>query len=447
MCAAPASGETAPARLDLETALSFALEHNFAIRRARERIREQEGVVTTVSATALPVVSASGSIQKSNIQSFQAPTAQNPGARVIVPSGRYWRMNFTARQTLYAGGGIMASIDTARFTRDAAILELQSVIDETLLGVRVRFYTVLLAREQIKVQEQNMGLLESQLRDVSARFQAGSVSQFEQLRVEVALANARVPLIKARNDHRLAIEELRQIIGLGGADAAAPGEAQEFAGTLTFAPVNFDLREVLQTARASRPELRRLARFVAAAEAGEQTARAGLYPTLTLTGGGELRKGPTEKFSDSLRGLRAGVQVQENVNLRGTAGRVRQSESQVELARLAAGAAELAVQVEVRQALSSTDQAAELVAATRKSVEQAEESVRVATVRFKTGMSPQLDLLQTQVELTRARTNQLQAYYSHNVAMARLRRAMGIAELEYDESGIPGKAPQPVSLK
>lgn len=37
---ASVSGEAVPDRLDLETALSFALEHNFAIRRARERIRE-----------------------------------------------------------------------------------------------------------------------------------------------------------------------------------------------------------------------------------------------------------------------------------------------------------------------------------------------------------------------------------------------------------------------
>jgi outer membrane protein TolC len=431
MWAAPAAKEALPERVDLEQALSFALEHNFTIRGARERLREQEGVVTTVSAAALPAVSASGSFQKSNVQSFQAPSAQNPGVPVIVPSGRYWRMNFTVRQTLYAGGGIRAAMDSAGFTRDAAMLELQAVINETLLAVRTRFYAALLARAQITVQEQNLQLLESQVQDVTIRVQAGAVSEFERLRAEVAVANARVPLIKARNDHRLAVEELRQILGLGFSDKAAPGEATEFVGVLAFAPVNFDLREALQTARASRPELQRLARLVAAAKAGEQTARAGLYPTLTLTGGGELRKGPSEKFSDSLRGLRAGVQAQESVNLRATTGRVRQAESGTELARLEAGAAELAVQVEVRQAVSTLEQAAELVAASRKSVEQAEEAVRIATVRFKAGMTPQLDLLQAQVELTRARTNQLQAVYAHNVALARLRKAIGQSDLRY----------------
>lgn len=433
--AALASVDPAPDRLDLEQALAFALENNFSIRGARERLREQEGVVTTVSAAALPAVSASGSFQKSNVQGFQAPTAQNPTAPVNVPSGRYWRMNFTARQTLYAGGSIRAATASAGFVRDAAILELQAVINEVLLTVRIRFYAVLLARGQITVQEQNLQLLESQLHDVTIRVEAGNVSEFERLRAGVAVANAKVPLIKACNDHRLAVEELRQVLGLGGADAGTLGEAPKFAGTMTFDPVDFDLLEALRAARASRPELQRLATLVAAAEAGEQTARAGLYPTLTLTGGGELRKGPSEKFSDPLRGLRAGLQAQENVNLRATTGRVRQAESGTELARLEAGAAELAVQVEVRQAISTFEQAAELVSASRKSVEQAEEAVRIASVRFKAGMSPQLDLLQSQVELTRARTNQLQAVYAHNVAVARLRKAMGQSDLEYADGG------------
>ena len=428
---APASGEALPARLDLEQALSIALESNFSIRRAREQLREQEGVVMTVSAAALPDVSASGSFQKSEFSSFQFPTVQNPTAPVIVPSGRYWRMNFTVRQTLYAGGGIRAAMASAGFTRDAAILELQAIINETFMAVRTRFYAVLLAREQITVQEQNLQLLESQLQDITIRLHAGTVSKFEQLRAEVAVANAKVPLIKARNDHRLAVEELRQILGLGALDNAASSQAAEFVGTLAFTPVNFDLLEALQTAHANRPELQRLTKLVAAAEAGEQTAHAGLYPNLTLTGGGDLRKGPSEEFSDSLRGLRAGVQALEKVNLRATTGRVRQAESGTELARLEAGAAELAVQVEVRQAVSTLEQATELVAAASKSVEQAEEAVRIATVRFKAGMTPQLDLLQSQVELTRARMNQLQAVYAHNVAVARLRKAMGQSDLEY----------------
>jgi outer membrane protein TolC len=347
-------------------------------------------------------------------------------------------MNFTVRQTLYAGGGIRAAMGSANLTRDAAILELKSVINEALLDVRTRFYSVLLARGEIKVQEQNLELLQSQLRNTTIRFEAGAISNFERLRAEVAVANAKPPLITARNDFRLAVEELRLALGSTASGLESLDKVPEFAGALTFEESKFELPAALDVARRDRPELQRLAKLIAAAEADEQSARAGYYPNLALTAGGELRKGTTDRFGDSLRGLRAGAQAQWTVNSRATTGQILQSVSLTEQARLAASASVLAVQVEVRRAFSSVEEANELVAATQKSVEQAEEAMRTASVRYETGMSLQLDLLKTQVELTTARTNQLRAFYQHNVALARLRKSMGLSDLEY----VDGRARQ-----
>jgi hypothetical protein len=39
-----------PARLDLRTAVAYVVENNFAIRQARERIKEQEGLIVEVRA-------------------------------------------------------------------------------------------------------------------------------------------------------------------------------------------------------------------------------------------------------------------------------------------------------------------------------------------------------------------------------------------------------------
>ena len=47
LLAAPAAPETVPDTLDLPTAIGFALEHNFAIRQARERIRQLEYLALT----------------------------------------------------------------------------------------------------------------------------------------------------------------------------------------------------------------------------------------------------------------------------------------------------------------------------------------------------------------------------------------------------------------
>src|SRR6188474_2667685 len=67
---APASNPPPPEpeTLDLKTAIGYALENNFAIRQARERIRQQEGVVIEVKAQALPNLGADGYYQFNELE-------------------------------------------------------------------------------------------------------------------------------------------------------------------------------------------------------------------------------------------------------------------------------------------------------------------------------------------------------------------------------------------
>ena len=84
--------------------------------------------------------------------------------------------------------------------------------------------------------------------------------------------------------------------------------------------------------------------------------------------------------------------------------------------------------MEVRRAYSSWQQASELAEASKLVVGQATEAVRLANARYGAGTATQLDVLQAQTELTTARTNQIQAYFGYNVAVAALRKAMGQAD-------------------
>ncbi|HKB57428.1 MAG TPA: TolC family protein [Lacunisphaera sp.] len=407
-----------PEALNLPYALAYALDNNFAIRQAKERIRQQDGVVLEVRGPQIPNVSASGNYQRDAVK--VGPTGED----------RYWSFNITARQTVYAGGGLTANIRGQQLTLDAAVLTLQAVINDALLEVRTRFYTVLVARERIKVQEQNVELLQRQLQDVKNRYEAGTVSNFEVLRAEVALANAKTPLITARNDHRLAIEELRQALGFTNATEANLTKIPEFLGTLDFTPASFDLPSALSTAHEKRPDLLRLRKLETAAEEGVTVRRAGYLPNVSLFGAYDWKKGVgSNNFPGDRDGWTVGLSSAWNVfDGRATAGRVAQARSLLEQAKLGVAEAQLNVDVEVRRAVSTFQQATELAAASKKVIEQAEEALRLANARYNAGTATQLDVLTSQVDLTTARLNQLQAYYSYNVAVATTRKAMGLAD-------------------
>ncbi len=410
-----------PAELNLPYALAFALDNNHAIRQARERIKEQEGIVLEVRSQQIPNVAATGDYTGNDKAISTSVPAQN----------RSWGIAVQATQVLYAGGGVRASVSSASLAREAAVLELQGVINEQLLLVRSRFYNVLLAKQAVGVQEENVKLLEEQLKNVKNRYNAGAISNFDVLRAEVALANGRPALITARNSFRLGIEELRQVLGFVNVNGANVARIPEFVGELAVDHQDtFELRDALNTARNSRPELQRLAKLEDAGEQQVVVSRSGALPQVAAFGRYDwVRGGPSNSWDDRRDGWTAGVQAQWNIfDGRATQGRVAQAKSRLMQTKLALEESTLAVDVEVRRANSSLQEAWELVDASGKVVEQAQEALRLANVRYSAGTATQLDVLSSQVALTDARMNQLVAYYTYNVALAAMRKAIGQAD-------------------
>jgi outer membrane protein TolC len=420
--AAAAVPEELPATLDLKGAVFYALDHNYAILQSREQIRQQDGVILQVEAAGIPNVSAVGSLQRNSAAISET----------YPPSSQEWTAELKATQTLFAGGGVRSSVKNAQLTRDAALFALQASINAALLDVRTKFYNVLLTREKVRVQEENVELSRRQLRDTGNQFEAGSVSNFEVLRARVALANAQPDLITARNDYRVAIEQLRQSLG-APSSAAFPA----IEGGLDYQPENYDLDASLTAAHEHRPELLELTKQAEAGEQAVRTAQSTYYPSLALFGGYEyggestlaVANAPFPPGNYTAGGWMVGLQSSWAIfDGRATTGKVRQARSLLEQARLQRSQEELAIDVDVRQAFSSWQEAAELVDASRQTVDQAAEALRLANTRFEAGTATQLDVLNSQVALTQARTDQLQANYTYLVAVATLRNAMGLGD-------------------
>jgi outer membrane protein len=86
------------------------------------------------------------------------------------------------------------------------------------------------------------------------------------------------------------------------------------------------------------------------------------------------------------------------------------------------------VVLDTRQSYLSLKESRERIVAAEKALEQARESVRLAQVRYKAGVSTQVELLDAQVALTLSETNYVNALYDYQSALARLERAVGGTE-------------------
>src|SRR6267143_1603897 len=190
--APPASGpEWLTRPLSVVEAVDVALRQNSSILRGKADLEAAYGVVVQTRAIVLPKLRAtSGYTFDEAIEklSFGSPT-NFPGFTGvgINPSENKWAANISVVQSIYQGGRINSALRTAKLTKQQALLQYEAVVADTLLDVRVAYYDILLAAQQIIVQEASVNLLRKELEDTSRRFEAGTVPRFNVLRNEEIL--------------------------------------------------------------------------------------------------------------------------------------------------------------------------------------------------------------------------------------------------------------------
>ncbi|MFB0521067.1 MAG: TolC family protein, partial [Desulfatiglandales bacterium] len=84
------------------------------------------------------------------------------------------------------------------------------------------------------------------------------------------------------------------------------------------------------------------------------------------------------------------------------------------------------IQLEVKDAYLNLREAEKNIHVAKTAVVQAEENFRMNEERYKQQVATSTDVLDAQTLLTQSRTNYFNALSEHNIAWARLERAMGI---------------------
>jgi TolC family type I secretion outer membrane protein len=418
-----AAEPTTPRSLTLPECLGLALQQNPAVLKAQQELRRTHGVIVEARAPALPQVNLAGQftqIDKGSLESF-------PRVPLYANQEQPWSVQVQVTQLLYSGGKVGAALRAAKLTDQIAIFGFHRTVNDTVLAVRQVFYQVLLTKAVINVRTQAVVLLEQQLTDARHRFDAGAVPRFNVLRAEVELANAKPPLIRAQNDLRLAREALVKLLAIDSVSPRTEFTTINFTGELQYIHRPWALADALRQALAHRPELQQAEKQIAIAAETVDINKAGYQPTVNAFGTYGLRdRNFSQELDRNLYGWTVGVQANWPIfdGLQ-TAGRVEQARAVRAQTELDAADTRRSIELEVRQAYSTYLQTLELLEAQKKTVEQAAESLRLAEARFRAGTGTQLDVLSAQTALTQARSDEVQALYDYNVALATLDRVTG----------------------
>jgi outer membrane protein TolC len=409
--------------LSLTDCLNIALSQNATILKAKSDLEASQGVVVQTRAVALPQVQATGQYKDTDpnaIESF-------PGG--AMQPHQNWNAGVQIVQSIYEGGKMVAALRAASVTKQQALAQYQTVIADTLLGARVVYYDVLLAAQQITVHEASVNLLQKELEDQQRRYDAGTVPHFNVLRAEVAVANERPALIRARNNYRITKNNLSNLLGYNLPREIWDDIPLNLTDTLDAAPYQVDLPAAIQQALARRTELVAARKTAELQHLNVVNAKAGYKPTIQVFAGYNWYNAqftPPVELDHDIHGWNAGGQLSWDIfDGMLTRGKVVQARALYEKSRTDVDDKGRQIELEVRTAYSDFIEAREVLESQQKVQEQADEALREAHARADAGTSTQLDVLDAETSLTQARTTQIQALHDYAVARARLERAIG----------------------
>ncbi|HVM49929.1 MAG TPA: TolC family protein [Candidatus Acidoferrum sp.] len=415
---------TAP--LSIADTINIALRQNPNVVRAQKDVEAAAGVAVQSRAIAIPKVRAAGSY--SAVQSTDIDTPNIPGFNFTFGTEQAWASQIRVVQSLYEGGRILSGLRVARLTKERSLLSYQTVVADTVLAVELAYFDVLLAQQEIIVQERSVELLNNELSDTKRRYEAGTVPQFNVLRATVEVANQEPKLIRARNDYRISKNVLANALGFNIPKDTLEDIPLHLSDKLEAEPYKVDLSQAIVLALERRTELGVLRKTEALRYEDIVNARAGYLPSVQAYGGYDLHSSMfTSDLTYDVYGWTAGVQVGWDI-FDGflTKGKVMQARAEYAKAAVDLDDTTRRIELDVRTAYSKFIEATDLLASQQKVVEQATEALRLASARYDAGTGTQLDVLSARTALTDADTTQVEALHDYAAARARLERAVGL---------------------
>lgn len=422
----PAPPDTHPLSVTLEEALERASRSNPMVQAAREEVKASEGLrkearsyflpdltfTETFTRTDNPVYVFMGKLtqERFGMMDFSIPSLNTP------PPLNNYQTRAEVTLPLFTGGKLTAAYRAAGLRVEAA--EGRSAFAESSLrkGVTEAFYGSLLAREAVSVMEETVKTAEAHLEQVEAMHRQGLVLDSDLLRMRVFLADMRQQRAARAADARVARAYLAYALGYGG-EVEPRGEF-----TVPAEPLP-SLEEAVQAALSARGDLAAAEREARQAGLGVRMARADYLPQVGAVAAYEQ---DTEDFSGHGKNWMVGVQLRLPLFDGGArSGRLLLASSRQFQARKALEDARNRVRVEVEEALLRSEAAAERVAVTAQSEEQARENQRIVALRYREGLAAITDLLDADTALTAAALARAQAVHDLIVSRARLSWAMG----------------------
>lgn len=362
-----------------------------------------------------------GSARTQGVQFFQG---------ALVPlRGDPWNYNngLAANVQLFDGNQRWNELSRSRANADAADAAVVQARFDAAFQTKQQFYAAVAARESEAAARSQLEQAEQQLKASTARVAAGVATKSDSLRSVIQVGNARLAVLTAQNDLRVANAALTRVIG---SQVLVTPAADDTVDTVNELPSEQELTQLVGRS----PAVMQAEANLMAARANKRVQRSSYLPSLTMSYNYAYTQ-TSKTFSGSDLWLFSGgnpnrQQLNFNVSYPLFNGLVReqqtvQSDVQLRNAEAQLRDARLAARQNLTTQLRTLNNAQARVQIQQAAVAASEEDLRVQQQRYALGASTLLDLLTSQTQLNQARQALIQARLDGRIARAQLSALVG----------------------
>lgn len=320
---------------------------------------------------------------------------------------------------LYTSGRGSATIRAAEKQIRFQELDVERLSEQLRLNVTRAYYDLQQADAQVEISQAAVTDAARSLRDAQLLEQAGLGTQFDVLQAQVSLAGANQDLTSAISQQRISRRQIVRLLSLAQPVEVSAADPIETAGDWELS-----LEQSIILAYKNRAELEQQLVQRDISEQQRRIALAAVRPQVSLSASYNIL-GVLDDDLGPASGFTLGARLQWNFFDGGAArSRAQQERTNIAIAETRFADQRNQVRFDVEQAFFDLNANKENIQTASFALTQAQESLRLARLRFQAGVGTQADVITQQTELTRARGRRLTAILDYNRALAALQRAV-----------------------
>lgn len=397
----------------LEECIDYALEHNISVKQSSLNVEQREIELSTAKSSYMPAVATSLS---QNYSFGRGLTEDNTYRNVNTTNTS---LSLGAELPLFDGFRKKKNLIYSKLNLSAATEDLEKIKDDIRTSVAGAYVQILYNTEILGVARRQIGIDSLQVVRLEQMTLNGKASEAELAQQKAALAASRLQAVEAENSLSMSLLEMTQLLELdspeGFAVAAFPEEAFD-------AVVLESAQDIYEQALGIRPAIRSEQLRLDAAQTNISIAKAGYYPSLSLSGGlgsnyytsaGMSSSGFFSQLQTNFSqymGLSLNVPIFSRFS---TKNNVKSAQISFNNQQLQLESAKKALFKEIQQAYYNALASRAKFESSREAAASAEEAFRLTSAKYENGKANITEFESSKVKCLEAESNLVRARYEY----------------------------------